>query len=95
MPRGSQDVHGIARMSVMAISHLRSDHAPATLPPVRSRYAREIVIVLVVKAIALAAIWHIWFSGPSRPAVDGSGVAARLGTPVHVAPVKGTTDARP
>jgi len=82
-------------MSVMAISHLRSDHGPATSPPVRSRYAREIVVVLVVKAIALAVIWHVWFSGPSRPAVDGAGVAARLGAPVHVAPAVGTTDARP
>jgi hypothetical protein len=42
------------------------------------RYAREIVIVLIVKTIALVAIWDIWFSGPGRKGVSADRVAERL-----------------
>jgi len=42
------------------------------------RYAREIIIVLIVKTIALAAIWEIWFSGPGRKGVSADRVAERL-----------------
>jgi len=43
-----------------------------------SRYAREIVVVLVVKTFVLVAIWQVWFSAPARPQVDGGQIAARI-----------------
>ncbi|MEP6678212.1 MAG: cytochrome oxidase putative small subunit CydP [Betaproteobacteria bacterium] len=44
----------------------------------RPRYAREIAIVLVVKALALTAIWQLWFAPPARPHVDAAAVASRI-----------------
>ena len=43
-----------------------------------SRYAREIVVVLVVKTFVLVAIWQVWFSVPARPQVDSAQIAARI-----------------
>jgi len=43
-----------------------------------SRYAREIAIILVVKTLALVAIWQLWFAAPSRPGVDPQQIAERI-----------------
>jgi hypothetical protein len=53
---------------------------------VLSRCGRELAVVLVVKLLALAAIWQLWFSAPARPHVDPAAVAARVyssGAAVH------------
>jgi hypothetical protein len=42
------------------------------------RYAREIAIVLIVKALTMGAIWHVWFSHPAREGVDADRVAERI-----------------
>ena len=43
-----------------------------------SRYGRELAVVLVVKLLALAAIWQLWFAAPARTRVDPAAVAARV-----------------
>jgi len=43
-----------------------------------SRYGREIAIILVVKTLALVAIWQLWFAAPSRPVVDTQRIAERI-----------------
>ncbi len=45
------------------------------------QYAREIVVVLVVKFVALAVIWSVWFSDPARKHIDGERVAERIYSP--------------
>jgi len=47
-------------------------------PSVLSRYAREIVVVLVVKTFVLVAIWQLWFAAPSRPHLESGEIAARI-----------------
>lgn len=59
------------------------------------RYAREIVIVLIVKTIALVVIWDIWFSGPGRKGVSADRVAERLYPSHPPAPLQGAPHARP
>ncbi len=59
------------------------------------RYAREIVIVLIVKTIALAAIWDIWFSGPGRKGVSADRIAERLYPSNPPATPQGAPHARP
>jgi hypothetical protein len=58
-----------------------------------SRYAREIAIVLVVKFIALFAIWSIWFAGPARKDVGSERVAERVYSSQPAAPGEGATHA--
>ena len=53
----------------------RSDRRPRRGP---SRFGREIAIILVVKTIALIAIWQLWFAAPSRPDVDPERIAERI-----------------
>jgi hypothetical protein len=43
-----------------------------------SRFGREIAVILVVKTIALFAIWQLWFAAPSRPEVDPQRIAERI-----------------
>ena len=43
-----------------------------------SRFGREIAVILVVKTLALVAIWQLWFAAPSRPSVDPQRVAERI-----------------
>ncbi len=57
------------------------------------RYAREIVVVLVVKFIALIVIWSIWFSGATRKDVDAERVAERVYSSQPAAPGEGATHA--
>jgi hypothetical protein len=64
---------------------------PAGLP----RYAREIVIVLIVKVFAMMAIWYFWFSGPTRKGVDADRVAERVYSSNAPTARKGPPHARP
>jgi len=57
------------------------------------RYAREIAVVLVMKFIALFAIWSIWFSGPTRKDVDAERVAERVYSSQPAVPGEGATHA--
>jgi hypothetical protein len=59
-----------------------------------ARYAREIVVVLVVKAIAMVVIWNVWFAGSARNGVSADRVAERLYTSSPQAQ-EGATHARP
>lgn len=59
------------------------------LRPPGSRYAFEIAVVLVVKFIALFAIWSIWFAGPSRKDVGAERVAERVYSSQPAAPAEG------
>jgi hypothetical protein len=47
--------------------------------PRRSRLAIELTVALVVKLVALAAIWQIWFAHPASKRVD----APRVGTAIY------------
>jgi hypothetical protein len=60
-------------------------------PPRRDRFAREIAAVLVVKAIAIIAIWLAFFSAPPVP--SGSLDAQRMAE--HIAPSTGIAHGRP
>ena len=52
---------------------------PGSRPPSRwSPLAREITVILVVKAIALYLIWLAFFSTPSGRSLDAGGVARSL-----------------
>jgi hypothetical protein len=57
------------------------------------RYGREIAVVLVVKFIALIAIWSIWFSGPARKDVRGERVAEKIYSSQAARPEEGATHA--
>ena len=55
---------------------------PDSPPPPRwSPLAREITVVLAVKAAALYLIWLAFFSAPSGRGLDAGGVARSLLTP--------------
>lgn len=60
-----------------------------------SRYAREIVVILVLKTLALAAIWQLWFSPPHRQSVDAQRIAERLYAPARPAADTEERHARP
>ena len=60
-----------------------------------SRYGREIVVILVLKTLALAAIWQLWFSPPHRQSVDAARIAERLYTPAAPAAASEERHARP
>jgi hypothetical protein len=57
--------------------------------PPGSRYALEIVVVLVVKFVALFVIWSIWFAGPSRKDVGAERAAERAYSSQPAAPAEG------
>jgi hypothetical protein len=59
----------------------------------RTRYAREIAVVLVVKFIALFVIWSVWFSGSPRKDVGAERVAERVYSSQPAAPGEGATHA--
>ena len=61
-------------MTIAPVRRPRSRRPQAGL----ARYAREIVIVLIVKVFAMVAIWHVWFSDPARKGVDADRVAERI-----------------
>jgi hypothetical protein len=41
----------------------------------RLRLWQEVTLVLVIKAVTLAAIWWAWFAHPQDKQLDGAGVA--------------------
>jgi hypothetical protein len=44
----------------------------------RLRLWQEITLVLVIKAVTLAAIWWAWFAQPQDKRLDGGGVAESI-----------------
>ena len=44
----------------------------------RPRLALELTLALVAKMIALAIIWHVWFSDPEGQRTDGERVSAAV-----------------
>ena len=44
----------------------------------RRRLALEITLVLMIKLMALAMIWHVWFSDPEERRIDAERVGARM-----------------
>jgi hypothetical protein len=69
-------------MTTARTERVRGDRRPRG----RSRYGREIAIVLVVKTLALVAIWQLWFAAPSQPGVDPQRIAE------HVYSSEGSSD---
>ena len=45
------------------------------------QYAREIAVVIVVKIVALAVIWSVWFADSARKHIDGERVAEKIYAP--------------
>ena len=78
-------------MTIAPVPQPRRRRLPAGL----ARYAREIVIVLIVKVFAMVAIWHVWFSGPARKGVDADRVAERIYSSKAPAKREGPPHARP
>ena len=67
-----------------ARSLLRSRAGSAEPRRARQALAREIAIVLIVKCVALSAIWSIWFTHPESRNVDAERMSALLyGLPHH------------
>jgi hypothetical protein len=70
----------------MTTTHNDPTHGHRRRPRKLSRYGRELAVVLVVKLLALAVIWQLWFAASGRPLVDPATIAARVhssGAPVH------------
>jgi hypothetical protein len=44
----------------------------------RPRLALELTVALVVKFVALAAIWHLWFAHPASKRIDAPSVGAAV-----------------
>jgi hypothetical protein len=44
----------------------------------RSRLAVELTVALVVKFIALALIWNIWFAHPASKRIDAPDIGAAI-----------------
>ena len=44
----------------------------------RSRLAVELTVALVVKLVALAVIWNIWFAHPASKRIDAPGIGAAI-----------------
>jgi hypothetical protein len=63
----------------------RDDRPLRRGPP---RLAFEIAVVLVVKTLALVAIWQLWFSPSHRHEIDLRQIAASLDEPER-APARG------
>ena len=49
----------------------------------RPRLALEITLVLMIKLMALAMIWHVWFSNPEERRIDAERVGARMYSSSH------------
>ena len=49
----------------------------------RPRLALEITLVLMIKLMALAMIWHVWFSDPEEHRIDAERVGARMYSSSH------------
>ena len=47
------------------------------------RLALEITLVLMIKLMALAMIWHVWFSDPEDRRIDAERVGARMYSSSH------------
>jgi hypothetical protein len=82
-PRGRERLGAARRRSRATFSTAPSVGASgsaAGTPPRRDRFAREIAAVLVVKAIAILAIWLAFFSSPPEGAggIDPDRVAAHI-----------------
>jgi hypothetical protein len=82
-------------MGIMTTLRKRPYRSQSPPPEGLARFAREIVIVLVVKAIALIAIWHVWFSAPARNDIDAARVSERIYSSDAAAPREGQSHARP
>ncbi len=52
----------------------------------RPHLAREIALVLVVKFLALAIIWSVWFSDPEGRRIDGERIGAAIYSPASADP---------
>lgn len=63
-------------------------------PRRRSDLAREIALVLAVKAFALLLIWSVWFAHPQSRQLDGDRVGEALYAAQPVAQ-EGTPHAQP
>lgn len=55
----------------------QGDRMEISPPPHRSRLVRHLAIVLVLKVIVLAVLWHA-FIKPNRVAVDAGAMGARI-----------------
>jgi hypothetical protein len=44
----------------------------------RPRLALELTVALVVKFVALAAIWHLWFAHPASKRIDAMSIGATV-----------------
>jgi hypothetical protein len=44
----------------------------------RSRLAVELTVALVVKLVALAVIWNLWFAHPVSKHIDAPGIGAAI-----------------
>jgi hypothetical protein len=61
----------------------------------RPRLALELTLVLVAKMIALAIIWHVWFSDPEDQRMDGERVGAAVYSSSTTIPQQDSAHARP
>jgi len=61
----------------------------------RSRLAREIILVLTAKSLALLVIWLVWFAHPQAPDLDAERVKAALYSSHPVAQERTEPDAKP
>ena len=61
----------------------------------RSRLAMELTAALVVKLVALAAIWNIWFAHPASKRVDAPTVGTAIYSSEAATAEGGRAHARP
>jgi hypothetical protein len=61
----------------------------------RPRLALELTLALVAKMIALAIIWHVWFSVPEGQRTDGERVSAAVYSSYATIPQQDSAHARP
>jgi hypothetical protein len=61
----------------------------------RPRLALELTLALVAKMIALAIIWHTWFSDPDGRRTDGERVGAVVYSSSATIPQQDSAHARP
>ena len=93
--RASRADTSVARMQPMTIARTGGTRGSQRPRGRLSRYAREIVVILVLKTLALAAIWQLWFSPPHRQRVDAQRIAERLYAPAGPAADTEERHARP
>jgi hypothetical protein len=61
----------------------------------RSRLAVELTVALVVKFVALAVIWHLWFAHPASKRIDAPGIGAAVYSSEAASAEGGRAHARP